>query len=109
MDLLSSSEVASDCLLLVTGVRNDEMAVIERTPTRSEIRHPDSGFVAVANEYLALEGEAQCTPTELLETSSGRYARAAQLLADAMPTTPEGCLECAESDPTATLVVINQL
>ena len=41
--MLSEGKVFSDCLLRVSGVKQGEMAVIERTPTRSGVRRPERG------------------------------------------------------------------
>lgn len=55
VSMLSETSIAADCLLLVTGVNQGEMVVIERTGTRSALRHPEDGFIAVTNEYKVLE------------------------------------------------------
>lgn len=75
---LEQTPIASDCLLLVTGVRAGELVVIERTPTRAALRRPVNGRLIVTNDYRALG--AGGAVGELGATSCGRYDRVAQLL-----------------------------
>ncbi len=107
VDMLTSAEIASDCLLLVVGTTNEEMCVIERTPTRSAVRPASDGALVVANEYLALEGQALSTPSELLATSSGRFSRATQLLEASRPSTAGDCLKIL-SNPDVQLPITMQ-
>lgn len=78
--------VASDSLLLLSGVRAGELAVIERTPTRAEVRWGTDGAVFATNDYRALSasapGEAR---SELAATSCGRFDRMAALVGAGRP------------------------
>jgi acid ceramidase len=51
---LTETRIASDCLLLVTGINAGEMVVIERTLTRVAIRRAVNGIIAVTNDYRLL-------------------------------------------------------
>ena len=93
VDRLMATEIASDCLLLVTGIRLGEMVVVERTPTRAAVRHPDDGRLVVANDYLTLSTSTVETGTEqeLQRTSCGRFARATALLGEHAPRNAGEC------------------
>ncbi|WP_394838124.1 C45 family autoproteolytic acyltransferase/hydrolase [Pendulispora rubella] len=88
---LRDTEVASDGLLLVTGTRPGEMAVIERTPTRAVVRGPKDGAIFVANDYRALSSSPSAM-TELTATSYGRYGHAERLVRANAPVDAESCL-----------------
>ncbi|WP_394848641.1 C45 family autoproteolytic acyltransferase/hydrolase [Pendulispora brunnea] len=94
---LRDTAVASDSLLLVTGTRAGEMAVIERAPTRAAVRGPEDGAIFVANDYRALPSSSSSSSsaaatTELAATSTGRYAHAERLVRAMVPMDPESCL-----------------
>lgn len=92
VDRLVSTEIASDCLILVTGTRQGEMAVIERTPTRAAVRWPKDGYIVVANEYVSLDNTAaQAVEQPLQVTSEDRYCRTTMLLAQYVPQDIAGC------------------
>lgn len=94
VDMLTTAELASDCLLLVTGTRRQEMVVIERTPTRAATRYPQSGYIVVANDYQALDAiDAHDTGQELQATSCGRYERAHALLSEELPQDAAACFK----------------
>jgi acid ceramidase len=93
--LLRDTPVASDSLLLVTGVGSEEMAVVERAPTRSAVRGPKAGTVLVTNDYRALSashGKAAMQGA-LAQTSCGRYDRAEKLVREERPRDAEACLK----------------
>ena len=81
--LLRDTPVASDSLLLITGVRPGEMVVIERTPTRAAMRYAEDGVLTVTNDYRALDdgfgGTAPSAENELQRTACRRYDRAREL------------------------------
>ncbi len=79
VELLRDTTIASDCLLLVTGVRRGELVVIERTPTRAAVRGPTNGMLEVTNDYRVLG--ASKLQGELAETTCTRSARVRELLA----------------------------
>lgn len=89
---LSETPIAADCLLLVTGTKSGEMAVIERTSTRAEIRQPTNGLVVVTNDYRAMDsGFAPAEGNELQATACSRFDRATALAQSARPTTAADC------------------
>ncbi|MAQ15808.1 MAG: hypothetical protein CMN30_13560 [Sandaracinus sp.] len=81
---LSEGTIACDCLLLVSGVREGEMCVVERTSRRAAIRSPADGLVVVTNDYRAMD-VATVERSELQATACARYDRA---LAQALRTVP---------------------
>jgi acid ceramidase len=93
VDRLASTAILSDCLLLVTGIQPGEMVVIERTPTRSALRHPTNGRLIVTNDYLALQANPSSISTEqeLQQTSCGRFDRASLLLSQHVPGNVAEC------------------
>lgn len=78
---LANRPLACDALLLLSGCSPGERCVIERTPSRSELReaHPDdSGVLVVTNGYRALDPKLRSTQrgNALLDTTCDRYTRA---------------------------------
>lgn len=72
--VLSTAPIASDCLLLLSGVRDGEFVVIERTPTRVAVRTATDGFIDVTNDYRLLEVTGTAGG-ELAQTSCRRSER----------------------------------
>jgi acid ceramidase len=66
---LSDALLPCDCLLLLTGTRASEMAVIERTPTRHAVRRGQGDFVCVTNDYQQLDANSSDPTSQLLATS----------------------------------------
>ena len=88
--ILSETPVASDSLLLISGVEPGQMAVVERSPTRSAIRRPEDGLIVVTNDYRSLEvGAEPATESELLSTSCGRFERCSLLAERSRPKSTE--------------------
>lgn len=83
---LSREPIATDCLILIAGVRAGEMAVIERTPSRHAVRGPLRGAIHVTNDYVALCPDAAHGPaSDIRQTSCGRFQRLQELLAHGHP------------------------
>lgn len=89
---LRDTRVASDSLLLLSGVRPGEAAVIERSPTRAAVRTAGEGLLIVTNDYRALSTSARGGDAVLAATSCSRYERAEVLLRDRPPKTASDCL-----------------
>ncbi|MBN8732884.1 MAG: hypothetical protein J0L64_20270 [Acidobacteria bacterium] len=89
---LRSMPLASDSLLLLTGVRAGEMAVIERTPTRAEVRFAESGRIFVTNDYRKMATGLRGRESELQATACRRYGRISELVASRVPNDPLDCL-----------------
>lgn len=110
VDRLMHEHIASDCLLLISGINPGEMAVIERTPTRAVLRQPENGFIAVANDYLTLNNTAEPSLSSPLQvTSCGRYDRVLDCLRTDRPTTPEACLTILRDPAVQMDITVQQM
>jgi acid ceramidase len=111
VDRLASVETASDCLLLVTGVRAGEMIVIERTPTRAAFRSPTSGHLLVTNDYLVLQPKPTSTSAgqELRQTSCSRFDRASLLLMQHAPHNAAECLAILTDPAVRMRITVQQM
>ena len=89
---LRTMPLASDSLLLLTGVREGEMVVIERTPTRAEVRFAENGRIFVTNDYRTVQTGLRSLESALQATACGRYNRISELVASRVPTNGTECL-----------------
>lgn len=106
--ILAETAVSSDSLLLVSGAQPGEMAVVERTPTRSAIRRPENGFIVVTNDYRDLEVSEEPTDTgELFSSSCGRFDRCFSLTGSTRPKSPEDAIRILK-DPEVQMAITAQ-
>lgn len=89
---LRTIPLASDSLLLLSGIREGEMAVIERTPTRAEVRFAENGCVFATNDYRKMHTGLRSFESELQATACGRYDRISELVASGVPRDAAECL-----------------
>jgi hypothetical protein len=108
LDALTTTPVASDSLLLLTGTRAGEMAVVERTPTRGEVRHPIAGRLFVTNDYRAIE-TGRGRDSELHATACARYDRASNLVAARPPRSAEECLAYLDDPAVRMGITVQQM
>ena len=108
---LTSTEIASDCLLLVTGTQPGEMVVIERTPTRAALRFPTNGYLIVTNDYLALSSNTTSSGVqqELQQTSCSRFDRTSQLLAHHLPRNATECFSILTDPAIRMRITVQQM
>ncbi|MEM1056498.1 MAG: C45 family peptidase [Bacteroidota bacterium] len=106
---LAAEPIATDCLLLVTGAARGEMAVVERTPSKSAIRHAESGFVAVANGYRLIDADTGEANGALQTTSCGRYERAMTCLRERRPQTTAECFAILSDEAVAMSITVQQM
>jgi hypothetical protein len=104
---LRTIPLASDSLLLLTGVREGEMAVIERTPTRAEVRFAENGCIFVTNDYRKMHTELRRLESELQKTACGRYDRISELVASRAPRDTADCLNYL-NDPSVRMGITVQ-
>lgn len=104
---LRSTPIASDCLLLVSGPRESEMVVIERTPTRHAVRHASDGAIFVTNDYLTLDADSSAATGQLHATSCGRREKICSLVHGRRPS---GFAECLDylADPDVRMPITVQ-
>lgn len=92
LSIVTETPIVADCLLLVSGVKSGQMAVVERTGTKAEVRKPEDGLVVVTNDYRKLNsGVAPAPGNELQETACARFDRATALAHHQQPATAEDC------------------
>lgn len=76
--MICETELASPCLVLLVGTRNEERVVVERTPKRYAFRRGKSGEpLVVTNEYRVIDEADTGTAAEghgLYASACGRYA-----------------------------------
>lgn len=107
-ETLEKTTIASDCLLLLSGTKPEEMAVIERTPKRSATRNSKNGFVSVTNDYKLLEN-GKSGESQLQATSCGRYNRACELISKKLPTNSGECLEILQDEKVMMGITVQQM
>ncbi|HJL35151.1 MAG TPA: C45 family peptidase, partial [Polyangiaceae bacterium LLY-WYZ-15_(1-7)] len=104
LERLAESEIASDCLLLLTGTAPGERVVIERTPTRYALRRSE-GPLVVTNDYRALEGGGAAGL--LGATACARFDRAAELAAGGLD--PEAAFALLSDDAVRMAITVQQM
>ena len=110
VDRLSTTPIAMDCLLLVTGIENEQRVVIERTPTRhAQRRAVDGDVLRVANDYVAMDASTGEPSGELQESSCGRYERIGKLVQGSPPQSLEGCLEHLGDEQVMMGITVQQM
>ena len=91
---LTETPLVSSSLLLVSGTRNGEMCVIERTPSKGVIREASSGFIVVTNDYRLINPDKPVlTTNELQQTSCHRFDRATELITTRQPHTERDAMK----------------
>lgn len=105
---LEGTAIASDCLLLLSGTNKDELAVIERTPTRFATRTAENGCAIVTNDYKKLENVA-LKEGVLQSTSCGRFDRAKALLQRSKPSNVEECFEILQDGQVMMGITVQQM
>src|SRR5262249_40723739 len=91
LQTLQTLPLASDSLLLLTGIRQGEMAVIERTPNRAEVRFAENGCIFVTNDYRKLHTGLRNFESDLQTTACTRYDRISELVESRVPTDAIAC------------------
>lgn len=107
---LSETNIATDCLLLVTGTLPGQMVVIERTPTKFAHRNPTTAEpLRVTNDYQLIDADSGEPANELMRTSCGRFTRIAELLVDEPPLTLERCIDHLSDDRVMMGITVQQM
>lgn len=105
---LESTTIASDCLLLLSGVSQGELAVIERTPSRFATRLPKNNSITVTNNYTILKN--QSSPESILQnTSCYRFNRVEALLKTHFPLTPQDCISILQDPDIMMGITVQQM
>jgi acid ceramidase len=103
---LSETPIPCDCLLLLSGIRHGELAVIERTPTRSAICTGSSVFVT--NDYLSLATHGG-NAGDLAATSCGRRERIEALVRAQVPLDAASCLAYLSDESVKMQITMQQM
>jgi len=109
IQVLRDTPVASDSLLLVTGIRGGEMAVIERSPQRSAVRSAVDGILVVTNDYRALSASAAQHTTELGRTACSRFDSASELARRLRPRTVSECLPILQNHSVKMSITVQHM
>lgn len=105
--ILENTPIASDCLILLSGIHAKERVVIERTPRRFASRESSDRFIAVTNDYKKLENGS--STNILQETSCGRYDRAIELLTQKIPSSSSECLSILKDEKVKMSITVQQM
>ncbi|MEO0340608.1 MAG: C45 family peptidase [Bacteroidota bacterium] len=106
---LETKPIASDCLLLLSGISPNEFVVIERTPKRFATRAGENHIV-VTNDYKILDNQVKPETGNILSsTSCGRYDRAANLLNTHMPVSIGDCLRVLQDGKVQMGITVQQM
>ncbi len=105
---LEQTIIASDCLLLIAGASQSEMAVIERTPKRHATRMPRNNHITVTNDYKLIENN-NAGESELQSTSCGRYEQTEKLISKNDPTSSDDCFKILKDDKVMMGITVQQM
>ncbi len=108
MQKLENTKIASDCLILLSGISADEKIVIERTPKRFATRTSDSGYIIVTNDYKKIQNNTSGISV-LQSTSCGRYERAEFLLKKIIPDNLERCMDILIDEGVKMNITVQQM
>lgn len=104
---LEENDIACDCLVLLSGTKQGEHVVIERTPKRFATRESREKFIVVTNDYKKLENGI--SENILQATSCGRYDRVQELLRQAIPQTADACLDILRDEAIQMQITVQQM
>lgn len=105
---LEVTSIASDCLVLLSGINQNEMVVVERTPKRFATRPAEDGYIAVTNDYKVLEN-GKVEESILTTTSCGRYDRTIEMLRTRIPSNAKDCFEILKDDKVIMGITVQQM
>jgi hypothetical protein len=109
LQTLRTTPLASDSLLLLTGIREGEMAVIERTPTRAEVRFAENGCIFVTNDYRKLHTGLRNVESDLEATACARYDRISELVASRVPAGATACFNYLNDPAVRMGITVQQM
>lgn len=105
---LETTTIASDCLILLSGTKSNEMVVIERTPKRFATRESANNCIVVTNDYKKLENSL--TEESILQsTSCGRFNRAKELLTESKPENLDDCIRILKDEKVMMGITVQQM
>ncbi|MCR6640445.1 MAG: acid ceramidase family protein [Sporocytophaga sp.] len=108
-DILENAKIASDCLILLSGIAADEKNVIERTPTRFATRASECDYIIVTNDYKKIQSFTSENSSILQTTSCGRFERTESLLKKAIPGHLEECMQILRDEGVKMNITVQQM
>ncbi len=109
MDRLCLTTITSDCLLMMTGTEGNQMAVIERTPTRHAVRLSEDGWLVLTNDFRMLDQPDITVDSPLYETTCHRYDAASRQIAERTPETFSDCFRILSHDQVRMGITAQQM
>ncbi|WP_298544621.1 C45 family autoproteolytic acyltransferase/hydolase [uncultured Aquimarina sp.] len=100
--------IMSDCLILLSGIKKEDKAVIERTPKRFATRTTEEDYIIVTNDYKLLQNSSS-TGNMLQDTSCGRYNNTQELLLKKIPLNDRECLKILQDDNIMMGITVQQM
>ena len=115
VEFLSMASIRCDGLLLVSGTRKGEMAVIERTPAQHAVQRATSELMLVTNHYCNINagsnmpGYVPSGREPFGERSRERHAAALARLSERLPTAVDCCFSLLSEEPFCHAITIQRL
>lgn len=107
---LEKKEIASDCLLLLSGIKKNEFVVIERTPKRYASRISKTNSIVVTNDYKKIENVLDESKESILsQTSCGRYDRTNFLLNEKDIKNSSDCMDVLKDEKVQMGITVQQM
>ena len=107
--MLETKNIASDCLLLLSGMATNKFAVIERTPTRFATRKTNANSIIVTNDYKILEQSGVKSDNLLAQTSCSRFDQTNKLLNLQKVQSMTDCLGILKDDKVQMGITVQQM
>ncbi|MBW1297333.1 C45 family autoproteolytic acyltransferase/hydolase [Aquimarina litoralis] len=105
---IEKTTIMSDCLILLSGIKNEEKVVIERTPKRFKTRTSNEDYIIVTNDYKLLQNQTM-EGNILQESSCGRYDNAQELLSNQLPKNDQECMEILQNENIMMGITVQQM
>ena len=109
IEKLSTTNITSDCLLLLTGIHANEMLVIERTPTQHAYRYPQNHSLILTNDFRVLAQPALTTDSPLYTSTCSRFAAAEQQLRTSLPSSASECFKVLSHRDVRMNITVQQM
>ncbi len=112
---LAEAKISCNCLLLVSGVHQGEIAVIERTPLRSIVCRTDRKVHLITNHYCLLEAGSNkpgYIPTgqePVGRNSRGRYKEVLKQLSLEIPRSMKACFSLLALPPFCQPITVQRV
>ncbi|MGH1336513.1 MAG: C45 family autoproteolytic acyltransferase/hydrolase [Aureispira sp.] len=106
--ILEETTLIGDCLLLLAGVKREELCVIERTPTQKVTRTTQETFILVTNDYKGMVQDSK-NQSALKETSCGRYEQTKFLLEQRTPSGAKACFDVLSDKDVKMTITVQQM